>query len=45
MTEEKTRIERKDAKTQGRKEEGKGIFFFAPLRLCAFAFFSPVFVP
>jgi len=42
MSEEKTRIERKDAKTQRRKEEQKGIFFFAPLRLCAFAFFSGI---
>jgi hypothetical protein len=45
MIEERKRIQRKDAKAQRRKEEGKCFFFFASLGLCAFAFFSPVFVP
>jgi hypothetical protein len=40
---EKTGIERKDAKAQRRKEEEKGIFFFASWSFCAFAFFSGVF--
>jgi len=35
------RIERKGAKAQGRKEEKEEIrVFFAPLRLCVFAFSS-----
>jgi hypothetical protein len=41
MTEEKTEIERKGAKVQGRKEE-KRILFFGPLPLCVFAFFPGV---